>query len=187
MKLFKCVLTTAGALLLAGTARAANPADVEVWVMLQNLSVTIASATSYDYNTVSTATSTAQTVGFQVTNSGNVAEKYQLRVLPASTALLGGGGAWTLVSAAPAADQCRLSALFNSVAPAVGAFDMTQDPLTLVAVTSGAIDPAPFIGDQNGNGVAAAANRNLWTRFDAPTSTAQFGKVNLKIEITAIP
>ena len=183
----KFIIALGGSLFLAGMARAANPEAVEVWVMLQNLSVTIASATSYDYNTVSTGTSTAQTVGFQVTNSGNVAEKYQLRVLPASTALVGGGGAWTLVSGVPAVDQCRLSALFNSVAPAVGTFDLTWDPLTLVAVTAGAIDPAPFIGDQNANGVAAAANRNLWTRFDAPASTAQFGKVNLKIEITAIP
>jgi len=184
------ITAIAGIGLLAPNARAANPAEVEVWVMISNLSVNITSATMYNYGATVAGTTPVQATNFVVQNNGNVTETFQLRVVPTSNALAGGGGLWTLVSAAPVGEQVRLNALFTAGPSVLGNFDTVNDALTTVLVSAGAIDTSPFaftdFATAGGAGVLPGTSRNLWTRLDTSLTTTQYINKFLRIEINAI-
>lgn len=183
----------AGLGLFAQNARAVNPATVDIWVMLQNLSINVAGgSTWYDFGPVVTgSTNNVQALGlnFVVQNDGNVNETFQLRVLPVSNALVSGGGLWNL--GVPGVETVRLSALFTQNRPLEANFTPATDALTTVAVSSGNADAAAFcftdFAAWGGFAVAPAASRNLWTRIEAPTSTTQTTKNFLRLEINAVP
>lgn len=189
-KIAMLIMAIAGLGLLAQNARAANPAEVEVWVMISNLSVNISSATWYNYGPTVAGTTPVQGTSFVVQNNGNIAETFQLRVVPTSNALVGGGGLWTLVSGAPAGEQVRLCALFTAGPPAVGDFTPGTDALTTALVSSGAIDASPFaftdFATQGGNAVGVGASRNLWTRLDTSATTTQYTNKFIRLEVNAI-
>ena len=191
-RLLMLVAAIAGISLAGGKALAANPAEVEVWVMITNLSVNITSSTTYSFPALTAGTSGVQAAAqnFVVQNNGNVNETFQLRVQPTSNALVGGAGLWTLVSAAPVGEQVRLNALFTAGPVVAGDFNTAFDALTTVLVSSGAVDASPFsfvdVGVAGGSNVIPGASRNLWTRVDTSATTIQFANKFLRIEVNAI-
>ena len=191
-RLLMLVAAIAGISLAGGKALAANPAEVEVWVMITNLSVAITSSTTYSYGAVVAGSTALQPGGsnFVIQNNGNVAESFQLSVLSASNALLTGGGLWALVAGAPVGEQVRLCALFTAGPTVAGDFNPAFDALTTAPVTAGSIDAAPFsfvdVGVAGGNAVAQGASRNLWTRIETSATTVQFTNKFLRIQVNAI-
>ena len=163
------VLVLAGS---AGRAFAANPATINVTVTIQNLSVSATGPIAF--GTVTAGSQSVSASASSVANDGNVTETYSLNLTnPAG---------WTAVQAAPAAEQYALLARFNSSAPAAGTFTYVDHALSTVAVACSA---TKFAGDQTGLSVPAAANRSLWFRFDAPTSTTVTTQQTITVTITA--
>ncbi len=92
---------------------------------------------------------------------------------------------WTIQPAA-GPNQFSLKGLFNAAAPVVASFNAIDSISTSTArATTAAASAGKFEGDQSGANVAPASSRNLWFRFDAPTSTASFGSRVLTVTILA--
>lgn len=179
-------------LVLGGAAQAANPVSVDVFVQVQNLSIAVTSAASYNYGIQQFSVSPVQGTKFTFQNDGNASEQFQYRVDVAnSTALSGGGGAWTLVTAAPsAADETRLGLTSKTTAAVAGDFDYTagRDALTSAFQTAATAFPGKFVADAGSvNPVATLAVRDVYTQWWSPTSTAQYTAVKFVVQANAIP
>jgi len=156
-----------------GAAWAANPATISVTVTIQSLSVSATGAIAF--GTVTSSSSTVSSTSSTVTNDGNVTETFSLS--------LTNPGTWTAVQAAPSvAEQYALLAEFNSAAPAGGSFTYANHALSTSSV---AASGTKFAGDQTGLSLAATSTRNLWFRFDAPTSTAVTTQQTITVTVTA--
>jgi hypothetical protein len=152
--------------------RAANPANINITVTIQNLSVTATGPIAF--GTVVASTATVSTDSSHVANDGNVTETYSLS--------LSNPAGWAAVQSAPAAEQYCLSAQFNSSQPTSGSFTYTDHALS---TTSTACSLTKFAGDQTGLSVAASGARYLWFKFEAPTSTSVTTEQTIVVTITA--
>jgi len=156
-----------------GSAWAANPATISVTVTIQSLSVSATGAIAF--GTVATSTSTVSGTSSTVLNDGNVTETFSLSLTNPAT--------WTAVQAAPAvAEEYALLAQFNSSAPTSGSFTYANHALSTTSVASSG---TKFAGNQNGLSLPATTVRNLWFRFDAPTSTAVTTQQTITVTVTA--
>lgn len=156
-----------------GAAQAANPATISVTVTIQALSVSATGPIAY--GTVTASSSTVSGSSSTVTNDGNVTETFSLS--------LTNPGTWTAVQAAPAApEQYALLAEFNTVAPTSASFTFASHALSTVSTASSATQ---FAGNQTGLSLPATTTRNLWFRFDAPTSTAVTTQQTITVTLTA--
>jgi hypothetical protein len=177
--------------LCSGVARAANPFSVDVYVQIQNLSIAVTSSTMYDYGIQQFAVNAVQGTKFTFQNNGNASEQFQFGVnAAASNALTAGGGLWTLVTAAPAAEQVRLGLVLKTTAAVAGDFTYAapQDGLSTSFVTAGTTSPSTFVADAGSiNPVAVSGTRDGYTQLFTPTTTAQFGKVRVVLQANAIP
>jgi len=157
---------------LMPTAKAANPATINVTVTIQKLSV-IATG-SIAFGTVAAGTATVSSGSSTVTNDGNVTETYSLNLTdPAG---------WTAVQAAPVAEQYCLSAMFNTTEPASGGFTYANHALS---TTPTACSVTKFAGDQTGLSVPTTQTRKLWFKFEAPSSTTVTTEQTIVVTITA--
>ncbi|MCK4532147.1 hypothetical protein KAU39_00030 [bacterium] len=167
-----------------GTVYAGLNENIYCTVLIQDLSVSLSSS-SYPFGALATSGSSeplAQTI--TVTNDGNVTEDYDLSI---AYSLTGGGTAWTPVTAAPAAHQFRMSAMFSTTANAAGSYDGPTDALTTGVQTASA---TKFAIDLEGVGlkgysVATSATRDLNFRFEAPTATDVTAQQYITVTITA--
>lgn len=171
-KLSVCVVTILVIFTLAIPAYAANPANINVTVTIQNLSV--AASGPIAFGTVTAGSVTVSTDSSLVTNDGNSAETFSLN--------LSNPAGWTAVQAAPGVDEYALSAQFNSSQPLAGSFAYADHALSTSSVASSG---TKFAGDQTGLSVAAAADRYLWLKFEAPSSSTVFTQQTIVVTITA--
>jgi hypothetical protein len=158
--------------MMAVPVHAANPANINVTVTIQNLSV--AASGPIAFGTVSAGSVTVSSDSSLVTNDGNITETYSLNLTdPAG---------WTAVQAAPGVDEYALSAQFNSSQPTSGSFTYADHALTTGSVASSGTQ---FAGDQTGLSVTASGNRYLWLKFEAPSTSTVFTEQTIVVTITA--
>ena len=157
---------------LVPAAQAAQTANVNVTVTIQNLSVTATGPIAF--GTVVAGTSTVSTTSSTVTNDGNVNETYSLNLTDPV--------AWTFATAAPGAEEYGLLAVFNTLAPVAGDFNYTDHGLTDTPVSCSGTQ---FAGTQSGVSLAPTTATNLWFRFDAPSSTTATTQQTIVVTITA--
>ncbi len=167
-----------------GTVYAALSEDIYCTVLIQDLSVSLSSS-SYPFGALSAGgTSAPGAQAITVTNDGNVTETYDISL---AYTLTGSGTPWTSVTAAPGADEFRMSAIFSTTANAAGSYDGAVDALTTSDQTSTAtkfaID-AEAVG-LKGYSVATTATRDLNFCFEAPTSTDVTAQQYITVTITA--
>ena len=166
------VLLTVAILTGASTAFAANPATITVTVTIQNLSVSATGPIAF--GTVLAGSITVSTASSTVTNDGNVTETYSLDVTdPAG---------WTSVQAATGADQYALHAQFNSIAPTAISFTYADHAMS---TTSTACSATKFAGNQTGLSVATSGVRDMWFKFEAPSSSTVFTEQSITVTVTA--
>lgn len=156
--------------LLSSVAQAATTADINVTVTIQSVSVTATG--TYAFGTVVVSSSTVSVTAITVTNNGNVAETFSLK--------LTNPGSWTAVLTAPGSEEYRLSAMFNANGDST--FVPANHGLTTSSVASSA---SKFAGTQTGLAVAAAATRSLWLKFEAPSGTAVTTEQTIVVTVTA--
>ena len=165
--------TFALVLCTSGVAWAANPATISVTVTIQSLSVSTTGPIAF--GTVVAGSQSVSGSASTVTNDGNVTETYSLSLTNPAT--------WTAVQAAPsAAEEYALLAMFNSSAPAGGSFTYADHALSTASVASSG---TKFAGNQTGLSVAATGARDLWFRFNAPTSTSVTTQQSITVTVTA--
>lgn len=156
----------------ASVVKAANPATINVTVTVQNLSVSASGPIAFGI--VVAGSTTISSGASTVTNDGNTTETFSLNLTnPAG---------WTAVQAAPGSEQYCLSALFNTAQPVSGDLSYANHALTTSSVASSA---TKFAGDQTGLSVATAASRDLWFKFEAPTTTTVTTSQTIVVTITA--
>ncbi|HEX9912226.1 MAG TPA: hypothetical protein VGB01_03155 [candidate division Zixibacteria bacterium] len=154
------------------SALAANPANINATVTIQNLSVNATGP--IDFGIVVIGSATVSSAASTVTNDGNVTETYSLSLTnPAG---------WTAVQSTPSDEQYCLSAMFNTSQPASGTFTYADHALS---VTSIACSATEFAGDQTGLSVPATQTRSLWLKFEAPSSTTVTTQQTIVVTITA--
>ncbi len=158
--------------LLVSTTEAANPANINVTVTVQSLSVSTSGPIAF--GTVTAGSSTVASDSSHVVNDGNVAETYSIS--------LANPGGWTAVQAVPGDEEYVLSVMFNSSLPLVGDFSYANHALTTSSVASSG---TKFAGDQTGLSVAASGIRYLWFKFEAPASTVVTAEQTIIVTITA--
>ena len=155
----------------ASAIQAANPAMIDVTVTIQNLSVSATGPIAFGIVLVSTTTVSGS--ASTVTNDGNVAETYDLKLTdPAG---------WTATSGAPGSETYRLSAQFSSSQPTAVSFAADHDLTTSDQASTGTI----FAGNETGLSVPAAATRSLWFKFESPTSTTVTTQQTITVTLTA--
>ena len=175
MRFRKLVVPAALAAVAAvtGPVWAANPATISVTVTIQNLSVSATGPIAF--GTVVAGSQTVSGAASTVTNDGNVTETYSLNLTNPAT--------WTAVGAAPsAAEEYALLALFNNAAPVGTDFGYANHALSTVSTASSG---TKFAGTQSGLSVPVTQTRNLWFRFNAPTSTAVTTQQAITVTVTA--
>ena len=177
----------------ASVAVAAESEAITLTVMIQNLSVSV-SPTSKDFGTVLAGSADNLTSGaVDVTNDGNVAERFQLDITTAPT--------WTSVAGVPGAEQYRLSCLFKSSQAIAADFDKTtgvgdtEDDILLdgTAETCAGYN-AGSPGDDNfatsdsedGHDVAVSGVHHLYFNFDAPSTTSATAQQTMVVTVTAL-
>lgn len=154
------------------SALAANPANINATVTIQNLSVNATGPIGF--GTVVVGSATVSSAASTVTNDGNVTETYSLN--------LTNPGGWTAVQTTPSDEQYCLSAMFNTTQPASGTFTYADHALS---TTSTACSATEFAGDQTGLSVPATQARSLWLKFEAPSSTTVTTQQTIVVTITA--
>jgi hypothetical protein len=166
-------------LCMADLADAAQTADITVTVTCRMLSVGV-SPTSYAFGTVNEGSNTLATSSITVTNNGNATETYQIKL----TAVAG----WTAIqTGTPTTDQYMLSAIFHDTgtAPIVGDFADNDALSTTYATSSVTVFAQDVTPPQTGVSVAAAATRNLWFKFYAPSATTVGTQQSITVTINA--
>lgn len=116
------------------------------------------------------------TVPISVQNTGNLASSWGLRVENTGTS-------WA-VSNSAGVNTYSLQAIFNSVQPAAGDFNIVEDNLGLA--DKQCINVGTFGGDENCLNVAPGGVRHLWLNLDMPTSSSATGQQQVDLVITAL-
>ena len=159
---------------LVPTAKAANPATINVTVTVQNLSVSATGPIAF--GTVAASSATVSSGSSTVTNDGNVTETYSLNLTDPVPPT------WTAVQALPGDEEYCLSAMFNTTQPASGGFTYANHALS---TTPTACSATKFAGDQTGLSVLKTQTRSLWFKFEAPSSTTVTTEQTIVVTITA--
>jgi hypothetical protein len=117
-----------------------------------------------------------------VTNSGNVPQSYQLKLIEPN-------GTWDATAAAPGVESYRFSAVFSTAAAASGNFTAPQDAVLTADAAAGAANYAKDDEDVSvkGYNVPAGGVRNLRLKFEAPTETVITTQQSIIIRVTTGP
>jgi len=157
--------------LLSSAAQAALTADISVTVTVTSVSVTATG--TYAFGGVLVSSSTVSGSAITVTNNGNVAETFSLK--------LTNPGGWTAVITAPGAEEYRLSAMFDGDGAGMVWVPANHSLTTSSVASTGTV----FAGDETGAAVAAAGTRSLWLKFEAPSSTSTTTQQTITVTVTA--
>ena len=160
----------AAALLAVGlwalNARASGTSDsmvVSVTPGGLTYAVTISSPMTqgYRFGTVNMAATTISTVAITLTNAGNVAEYFSMKVSNTSP------DNWAPVAGTPATDQFKLMAYLNAAQPADATFvDALDNSIPGAAAT---------LYGQASTRTAPSSTKNLWLRLTMPTAVSGTG------------
>jgi hypothetical protein len=153
------LIVAVGLLLMPQPSQAASEATVTITVLVASLCVSVDKAT-WDVGTVQAAGAKVMSAGdkITITNCGNVAENFSLRVGSSSP------GSWPPTG--PGENAYRMLArMTGTSAPAEGDYSTSNDLLTSSTQVA---DGAKF--GAGGNNITASGTAPLWLRFDAPTS-----------------
>ena len=180
----KYLVLLVGMMMVLGTGLVygySTTADITVTVKVQKLSVE-ANPLSYDFSTLTAGQIVVASSYIAVTNNGNVTEKYSLGITgePNQT--------WASVTeAAPGAEQYRLSGIFKDTVPDTGDFLASDSFSVSTARTASSTDLAKDGDDPSlkGYSVAQDGGRNLWFKFEAPSTTAIVTEQSITARITA--
>jgi hypothetical protein len=119
-----------------------------------------------------------------ITNNGNIKQKFKLKIVSEPNA------SWTSVTAdPPGAEQYRYSGIFRSTQPATSDF-LPEDSFSVSTErTSSSADLARDADpdEQKGFNVSPDNTRNLWFKFEAPTSTDITTTQAIPLRIIALP
>ena len=164
---------------LASQSYAGTTENITVYVKIQKLSVAV-NPTSYNFGTVTEGWSGVATSSITVTNDGNVTEEFKLKIASEPN------GSWTSVTAAaPGPEEYRLSAIFKGSLPSTyGA----EDSFSVATERTATTDDLAESGDGEGvkgYNVAESAERGLWFKFEAPSSTIITTEQSIIAQITA--
>ncbi len=119
-----------------------------------------------------------------VTNNGNIKQKFKLKIVSEPN------GAWDSVTAtSPGAEQYRYSGIFCSTQPVTSDFLSGDSFSVSTERTSSSTDLARDTDPdgQKGFNVSPDNTRNLWFKFEAPTSTDITTTQAIPVRIIAIP
>jgi hypothetical protein len=164
---------------LVSTAGAAQTADIDVTVTIQNLSISI-SANTWPIGTVTVSSTTQMTEAndITVTNDGNVDEDFTLELTDPV--------AWT-AAAAPAPNVYTMSGLFCGAGDAPAGADFNaEDVLTTATQTSTAAIFGYAGGSADGVSVGASSSVDLWLEFQSPTSSGSFVEQTIVVTVGAV-
>ena len=145
--------------------------------MNSTLSIAVTSATFYDFGPVNSGSTAVQATPFAIQNNGGgLTETLSLSAANSAN--------WTLKSTAgaPGANQFALDALFSTAIPLVGDYVDTTDRLSLVST---AADGTKFANTQTGVSIAFNASVNLYTKLNAPSTSASSAPQKIVVTITA--
>lgn len=168
-----CAMVALAVSLVAPGVEAANPANINVTVTIQSLSVSATGPIAF--GTVTAGGTTVAADSSHVVNDGNVTATYSISLTDP--------GGWTAVQAAPGAEEYTLSVMFNATAPLAGDFAYADHALSTAPEASSG---TKFAGDQTGLSVPASGIRYLWFKFEAPSSTAVSSEQTIVITVTAV-
>jgi len=119
-----------------------------------------------------------------VTNNGNIKQKFKLKIVSEPNAT------WLSVTAAsPGAEQYRYSGIFRSTQPATSDF-LPEDSFSVSTERTSSLTDLARDGDpddQKGFNISSDNTRNLWFKFEAPTSTDITTTQAIPLTITAEP
>ncbi len=119
-----------------------------------------------------------------VTNNGNIKQKFKLKIVSEPNAT------WESVTAtSPGAEQYRYSGIFCSTQPVTSDF-LSEDSFSVSTErtsSSAALARDSDPDDQKGFNVPVDSTRNLWFKFEAPTSTDISTTQAIPLTITAEP
>ena len=161
-------------------AYAASSGNVTVTVTIQNLSVSL-SGTSWPIGTLSAGQVVPMTSGqkITVTNDGNVAESFTLRITnPAG---------WTAGSAAGSDTYVMQGLLVGSTDAPVTADFLAEDVLTTAPQTASTTIFNYAGSSADGASVPATSARSLWLQFSAPLATTVTTPQSIVITVGATP
>jgi len=146
-----------------------------ITVFLPMLSVSVVSATTYDFASVATGSIQVSTTAFDILNDGNVPELLALAVADPAP--------WvSTASGEPSAmNSFEIDAQFNGPGQP-GSWAPGSHALTTVVTAS---TLTHFAGNEDATFVAVGEHRHLWVRFLAPLVTDQVGSRAMVITIVA--
>jgi len=153
-----------------------------VWV-LPILSVSISTDT-IDLGVVEPGSYYVAVSSLVLTNNGNIKQKFKLKIVSEPN------GAWESVTAtSPGAEQYRYSGVFRSTQPVSSDFSPEDSFSVSTERTSSATELARDSDpdDQKGFDVSPTNTRNLWFKFEAPTSTDISTTQAIPLRIIALP
>jgi len=119
-----------------------------------------------------------------VTNNGNIKQKFKLKIVSEPNATWG-----SVTATSPSAEQYRYSGIFCSTQPVTSDF-LSEDSFSVSTErTSSSADLARDSDpdEQKGFNVSPDNTRNLWFKFEAPTSTDITTTQAIPVRIIAIP
>ncbi len=175
-------LLALGLMLAVSQAYGADTADITVTVKISQLSVAVA-PTSYDFGNMAAGANAVASSYIAVTNDGNVTEKFKLGI-PSEP-----NGTWTSVTAAaPVSEQYRLSAIFKDSQPASGDYG-AEDSFSVSTERTATADDLAITADGAGvKGYNVSENdwRQLWFKFEAPSTTNITTQQSITARVTAL-
>jgi len=177
MKRLLVLLTAISVLCLAGISQvsADQTAQITITVQIQSLGVSVMPP-SWPIGLVE-AGSTRDSSAFTVTNTGNIAEDFQLNTANSTN--------WTNANASSqgnsaGVNQFVLKGLFDTAGMQTFA---TDDDITNSAVT--ASNTVFSDGDDTGSNVAANASKSLYLQLGVPTAGSNTNAQTINVTITA--
>jgi hypothetical protein len=177
--LLRVCLSAIAIVAFTSSTGAAQTADIDVTVTIQNLSISLSSNT-WAIGTVTAGSTTQMTEAddITVTNDGNVDEDFTLELTDPA--------AWTS-AAAPGADIYTMSGLYCGGGDAPGGADFgAEDVLTTATQTATATIFGYAGGSADGVSVGAGSSVDLWLEFQAPTSSSSFVEQTITVTVGAV-
>lgn len=143
-----------------------------------NLSVVL-STDALAFGSLSPGTTTVWSSSITVTNTGNVMERYLIRLVNPST--------WTATTGGAGIDTFRLTGVFRTAAPASSDFDPTSDT---IVTTDGTSSTTVYARDadadsEKGFNVLPGEQRSLWLRIEMPPISSTTAPQVIRLTATA--
>ncbi len=155
-------------------AFAANTASFNVTISIAAAAdITVVTGGPVDFGVKNANSSAVATNPITIKNTGSGStQTYSIKLTDPS--------GWTAVTTAPAFDQYRLSAAFDSAGTGI-----TWGVTHAITASSVAASATQFAGNQTGTGVAYNADRKIWLKIETPNGTSSPAQKTIAVTLTA--